>query len=67
MFINCVPVMCTTNNSVIAVKKQSCLRLLGRTFYLEIQIHEIFSFSGNLCRPFLRKITIMVRTDENFT
>lgn len=32
MFTNCIPVMCTKNNSVIAVKKWWRFKLLGKSW-----------------------------------
>lgn len=68
MFTNCIPVMCAKNISVIAVKKQWCLKLLAKLFtWKSKDMRRLFSFNYNLCNPFLSSKIILVKTNESCT
>lgn len=54
MFISCVPVMCTKNNSVITVKKHWCLKLLAKIFACKFKHMRRFFLLTIICViPFL--------------
>lgn len=64
MFSNCIPVMWTKNNSVIAVNS---VKLLAELFTWKSKHMRSFFSNYNLCNPFLRSVTVMMKAYESFT